>query len=263
MAGEVPNQQPMFERAQSPYPSLRLPEGNLGPLAKGKKMAAVAEAWSLATGTLASPTYHCIYQIDDYEVGVRKPGKEADPSFPVPNPNDMLPTIRHRGAFLEYAPGFTYIFEELQKLAVGRSDLALELTGSLLYRAAYMLDHQEDRTGTWRYHPPEDVVRDIERWVPEIGRMPSRVFLHFVEILSWNEDEKYAARGADIGSGVGRTNNLSTCAHIIAVFLGRKSLVRFAGSLARVPAGVAPLTQKSAREVFPLLAGRTTVEASL
>ncbi len=203
-----------------------------------------------------NPMFHPVCQLGDFVIGVRKPGKEAAPTFPSPNPHDMLPSIQRGGAYIEYTPGFTTIFEELQGLAVGRNNLALEHIGCLLFRAAYMLDHEEIGPGIWRFAPPRDVIDEVERWAPQVAGIPTSVFLHLIEVLAWNEDEKYAYREYDIGTGIGRTNNLGTCAHIIAVFLGRASIVRFAGGLARPPSGVNPITQKAAREAFPLLDGR-------
>ena len=211
-------------------------------------------------GTRDEQIFTRLISVSGYDVGVRKPGKEAEWDPPRQNPNDMLPTIRKDGMVIEYAPGFTAIFEVLQDLGVGRNNLALELIGCLLFRSAYMLDHEEMEPGCWRYAPPPTVVTEIERWTPSAANLPIQVFLHLIEALALNEDVKYDTLGYDIQKGVGRRNNLSTCAHIVAVFLGRASLVRFAGTLARPPSGVAPMSRTAAEASFPLLAGRTSVD---
>ena len=131
--------------------------------------------------------------------------------------------------------------------------LALELLACLFYRAAFMLDHEELEPGCWRYSPPDNVLNEIESSVPEMAGFPTRVFLHLVEMIALNEDVKYRTLGKNIQSGTGRTNNLSTCAHIRAYLLGRVSLVELLGAFARQPPGVAPLTQTAARELFPML----------
>jgi len=129
-----------------------------------------------------------------------------------------------------------------------------------MFRSAFMLDHEEIEPGCWRYSPPDDVMTEIEKWTPAAANVPIQVFLQLIDTLALNEDVKYQTLGYEIQKGVGRRNNLATCAHIVAVFLGRASLVRFAGTLARPPSGVAPLSRKAAEQAFPLLAGRTSVQ---
>jgi hypothetical protein len=243
----------------TPYPELQLPKGDLGPLSRRRQTESVAEAIAFPVGTRGAQAFTRLIGVRGYEVGVRKPGKEADWEPPRTNPNDMLPTIRFNGEVIEYAPGFTAIFEVLQDLGVGRNTLALELIGCLLFRSAFMLDHEEMEPACWRYVPPASVVADIEKWTPTAADLPIQVFLHLIEALALNEDVKYKTLNYDIQKGYGRRNNLATCAHIVAVFLGRASLVKFAGSLARPPSGVAPITRVGAEAAFPLLAGRTSV----
>ncbi len=213
------------------------------------------EAIALPLGTADNPIFHRWRQIGDYEIGFRKPGKEANLPPPRTNLNDMLPTIRGGGEIIEYAPGFSTIYAELEHIGKQTNTLALELIACLFYRAAFMLDHREFEPDCWRYEPSERILDEIESWVPVMGDVPSRVFLHLVEAISVNEDVKYFTLGKDIRSGTGRTNNLSTCTHICAYLLGRVSLVELLGAFARQPPGVAPLTQRHARTIFPLLGG--------
>ena len=53
-----------------------------------------------------------------------------------------------------------------------------------------------------------------------------------------------------IKGGVGRQNNLLTYCNLIAVFLGKVRISKFAGQLSRPPTGVSPISQKAAREFF-------------
>lgn len=243
----------------TPFPELKLPNSDLGPLSRRPQADLVQEAIGWATGTREDPAFTRIVRLGTYDVGVRKPGKEADGTGDRQNANDMLPTILVDGKVYEYAPGFATIFESLQDLGVGRNNLALELIGCLLFRSAFLLDHDQMEPGVWRWRPPESVQNEIEKWTSSVGDVPVMVFLNLIEALALNEDVKYQTLGYDITKGVGRRNNLGTCAHIIAVFLGRASLVRFAGALARPPSGVAPISRKAAEEAFPLLAGRPSV----
>ena len=153
----------------TPFPSLVLPDGNLGPRSRKPQAASVAEAIRWPKGGSSSQTFTRLFTFRDYGVGVRKPGKEAELDPPKRNENDMLPTVVKTGSVVEYAPGFITIFEELQKLGVGRNTLALELIGCLMFRSAFMLDHAELEPGCWRYVPPEDVIDEIETWAPTAG----------------------------------------------------------------------------------------------
>jgi hypothetical protein len=255
----------MARRQVSPFPELALPAGNLGPRSTTRRLATIREAVALAPGTQIEPHYYRWIQVGQYEVGFRKPGKEAALVGPRYNEHDMLPTIRHQGAVIEYTPGFTTIYRELELLARKASNtLALDLLACLLYRAAFMLDHEPIDAASWRYAPPVTVVEAIESWVPEMAGFPPAVFLHLVDAIALNEDVKYLGRALANGkteeqflaSGAGRPNNLSTCTHIAAVLLQKASLVDLLGAFARQPSGVAPLGQAEARRMFPLLQGQ-------
>jgi hypothetical protein len=100
------------------------------------------------------------------------------------------------------------------------------------------------------------VMNAIAERIPEIHGLPSDVWLHMVVALSLNENVKYDTLGYDIKQGYGGQNTLLTCAHIVAVFLDRASLARFAGQFARPPRGVSPLPKTKGPEYFPMLAPR-------
>ena len=133
----------------------------------------------------------------------------------------------------------------------------LELLACLLFRSAFMLDHQEQQPGSgrWRHEPPEAVVRAIEEQSPVMAagqyELPFRVFLHLIDALAWNEDVKYNPDPASIQNR-GRRNTLLTCVNIIGVFLDRVSLVDFVGLIIR-GRGVAPISVIAAKRYFPML----------
>lgn len=237
------------------YPSLALPSGNLGPLASARKLESIQEAveWPKGSG-FDDRTFTAIYRFEElgFDVGVEKPGKEAFET--PPNINDMLPSIYQHGRRWDMAPSFFDLYYELQLISREARGAPLELIGSLLYRSSYMLDHVQDADGHWRWLPPSDVMGDIVDAIPNIAGLPPEIFLFLIEVVALQEDVKYWTLGHRVSTGTGRTNNLQTCAHIIATFLGRANIVRFAGALARPPAGVAPIPQKRAPEIFPLLA---------
>jgi len=226
------------------------------------RLAMIEEALSWPMGKAQdSKKYQPVWSKGDDRILLGKPGKEAAPDYARckyadghygNNPNDMLPCREHKGVVTGAPASFRDVFEELQK--IGRQDeMTLELLGSLLFRSAHVLDHVETTKGVWRYVPPQEVVNEIARVVPEAYGMPLEAYLHYLDALAWNEDVKYHTLGYDIAKGIGRRNNLLTCANIVAVFLGRVPIAKFAGSFARPPAGISPITNKDASYAFPLL----------
>ena len=59
--------------------------------------------------------------------------------------------------------------------------------------------------------------------------------------------QKYAL-GREKFERYGRTNTLLTFTHVISVLLGKVSLAKLCGSFSRPPSGMAPITDKDARE---------------
>ncbi len=176
----------------------------------------------------------------------------------------MTPTVFLDGRSINYTPSFTGIFREFQHMGVsydetGRaSELALEILGCLLFRSAFMLDHVELELGSgkWRYAPPEPVLRILDEELPCIEEqfLPTKVFLHVIDALAWNEDVKYNPEASNLG-GTGRQNTLLTCVKVIGVVIDRVSIADVIGHMT-VARGVSPITQKAALLAFPLLAGR-------
>ena len=84
-----------------------------------------------------------------------------------------------------------------------------------------------------------------------------KIFLHFLEILSLNEDIKTSYGGySDFKKDYGRINTLLTFVHLITVLLNRRSLAKFAGNFARPPSGMAPIPKTERGGIFksyPLL----------
>jgi hypothetical protein len=152
----------------------------------------------------------------------------------------------------EQIASFTDIFDELQRL--GRADEgALELIACLLFRSAYMIDHEEISDGKWRYEIPTEVLSAITESLPTADGIPMKVFLHFLDALAWNEDVKYHTLGFPIHLGYGRKNNLLTCVNLIGVLLNKISISEFAGSFSRPPAGISAISNKKALEIFSFL----------
>ena len=242
---------------------LKLPNERLTPFARARRQEALKEALSWKKGPdQKNRNVTKLYSIKEYTIAIAKPGKEAAPEYKgcrhykthvkTNNPNDMLPMILKSGEKFGKDLTFEGMFEKIETLM--RADLfGLELMGSLLFRAAFMLDHKKDKNGNWRYEPPEDVLEILEKRIPVVSEIPIRVFLHFLEVLSLNEDIKVYTLGHDDFKDYGRINTLLTFTNLIAVLLNRRSLSKFAGGFARPPSGMSPIPKTKVAEFFPLL----------
>jgi hypothetical protein len=244
---------------------LKLPEGNLSAFARARRLESVHEAIAWKKGpTQDKREITKVYTVKQHIVAVGKPGKEAAPDYrgnrhyitnvKTNNPNDMNPHIIISGERIEKNLTFGDMFEMVETLM--RSDLfGLEILGMQLFRAAFMLDHRKNSEGNWRLSAPEPIMGMLEERIPMVSGIPIRVFICFLDVLALNEDVKVYTLGyADLKRDYGRINTLLTFAHLIAVFLHRRSLAKFAGAFARPPVGMAPLPKtKIALQCFPLL----------
>jgi len=240
---------------------LKLPDEKLTPSAREKRLEALNEAISWEKGTdQQNRKTTIVYQFGDYAVAIAKPGKEAAPDYSNfthyitkergNNPNDMNPQILNKGEKIGKDYTFTDMFEGIENLM--HSDIfGLEILGMLLFRAAFMLDHKKNKEGNWRYFPPETILKILEERIPSIDGIPIKIFIHFLEILSLNEDIKTSYGGySDFKKDYGRINTLLTFVHLITVLLNRRSLAKFAGNFARPPSGMAPIPKTERGGIF-------------
>ena len=243
---------------------LKVDKDILKPGVSGKKrMERVLESISWSFGNEDSLLYQSIWRDNSgYEVKLGKPGKEAAIGYNRcrykdghygNNPNDMKPVVFFNNNVLaNQVASFADIFDELYKLKES-SRLAAELMACLLFRSAFMIDHEEVEEGIWRYNPPLEVVKKISECISNINGMPVLAFLNFLDALAWNEDTKYYTLGYNIKDGTGRRNNLLTCVNVIGVLLDKVKLSKFAGNFGRPPAGISAISQKEALSIFPFL----------
>ncbi|KKQ97958.1 MAG: hypothetical protein UT24_C0042G0006 [Candidatus Woesebacteria bacterium GW2011_GWB1_39_12] len=246
---------------------LALPVGlKLSPSARPRRVEMLQEAISWPRGkNQDNRKITKLYKSGDFEVAVGKPGKEAAPDFKrkhyitgetTNNPNDMNPSVFKAGKRIEDNLTFSDMFERIEHLM--RADVfGLEILGMLIFRMAFVLDHQKSKEGGWRYVPPRNSLAALKKRIPKINNVPTEVFLCFLDVLALNEDVKMHTLGHENAQqDYGRVNTLLTFVHLIAVLLERRSLAKFAGAFARPPSGMAPF-QKTERggvfEVFPLL----------
>lgn len=227
-----------------------------------KRMACVKEAIAFSKGlSPEDKIYESIWSNGDYEVYLGKPGKEALTTYQLckhkdgrktNNENDMLPVIYHNGNDLLKRASFTEVFNQLQHLFNVDKEV-LEVIACLMFRNAFMLDHKEVHDNQWRYLPNQGVIKIIMDRIPMIYDVPLEVFLHYLDLLAWNEDTKYFTLGYDITLGTGRRNNMLTCMNLIGVLLARVSIVDFAGQFSRPPTGISAISAKKAFEKFEWL----------
>jgi len=247
---------------------LELPNDSLNKLAEPKRYDTLDEALSWDKGPnqenrITTEIYHIQ---PDYTVAIGKPGKEAAPDYKgcrfyagerkgekTNNPNDMNPHILKSGEKVGKDLTFEDMFEKIEKLM--QADMfGLEIMGMLFFRDAFMLDHEKNGEGKWRYSPPKEILDLLEKRIPKIDGIPTRVLLYFLEVLGLNEDIKVYTLGyTNMKQSYGRINTLLTFSHLVAVFLHRRSLARFAGTFARPPSGMAPLPKTKVNEYYPLL----------
>ncbi|MDP3882872.1 MAG: hypothetical protein Q8Q48_02345 [Candidatus Staskawiczbacteria bacterium] len=222
--------------------------------AKILKEKSIDYAVSLPGGSsVKEKKYHTLWKSGKYEVGVGKPGKEAERKNP--NINDMWPYIKKNGVFDEQSASFSQIFMELEHMG-NKSPHALELLGCLLSRSAYMLDHEILADDVVVYKPPKLIMDEISKEINKVFNVPLPVFLQYLDAIALNEDVKYQRRlnsnGKAYSKSAGRQNNLLTCAHLIAVILKRASIVRFASGFAQ-QRGVSAISTKQIISCFPML----------
>lgn len=222
---------------------------------KDKKEALIRKAKELSGKTEKGTfDYHTIWQSEDsrFKVGVSKFGKEYylqtitwKDGHKGNNPNDMRPTVWVDGKEIEFDGSFDHVFNFFQH--VSHIDTrALEILGCLMFRNAYLLDHDEELN----YRPSRDAIEYINSVLPEYEGISIEAYLHYMEMIAWNEDVKYDTLGYDVHTGIGRKNNMLTNAHIIAILLGKGSLSKLCSQFSRPPVGVSPIAQSLAKEVF-------------
>lgn len=249
------------------YPSLEIPEGQLGGFAKPRRLASIKEAISWPSGpSQIKQKSTSLYRYTDvlgttWDISLSKPGKEAFRDSRQ-NINDMFPRVAEGAKYVNYDPLFTGIwevFENISKLENGKD--ALELIGRYLAASAYMICHKEVSPGIWRISGEPDMVKffeDLEQLLQSNGKaylpnMPIRTFLLLIEAIALQEDVKYYTleNTEDLTqANKGRVNNLLTAAAICRFLTGRESISWLIGGITKNPPGVFAITQAKLREYF-------------
>ena len=212
---------------------------------KDRKDGSIKESKEFKNG------YHKYYEFNSYVIKIMKPGKEANQrnkAGEIKNPFDAPPAIFKEKKLINIDPSFNFIFKKFVDLSHKNKE-CLDLIGHLLVLNAYMLNHDKDKKGRWRYNPNTDVLDYLDNKLGNFFEIPTLVFLYYLELIALNEDVKYS-RTHNVYLGYGRRNNVLTYVHLISVLLQRSDFTKFISSLSRIPVGVAPIAQKDILNIF-------------
>ena len=242
-----------------------------------------------------------VYRIGNFSIGVARPGKEAATDYAlithykhcscndcssgnrvknVNNPHDMFPFVRTNNVLMsvkrrrlkdgriKVTPWtFEHLFNMIEtSYDEPKMQLALELLGSILVRASFMLDHKKDKAGNLRLILPEIATQEMVDRLPRLGEeewsVPTEAVIFFIDILGVNEEVKVDVKGYRELQRVyakgpkpqdnGRTNTLLTFSHMLAAILHRRPIGEFAYGLHR-GLGMNPMSSGKIHSVYPLL----------
>lgn len=165
----------------------------------GKRTKRIEEAIAFEGGTIEKRKKHLISSLPNgKESYFFKPGKETLRKNP--NIYDMTPNVGANGRSETESWAFEKIWEYLIKISI-INQITFKKVLVLLYRNCFLLDHQEIKKGIFRYLPSKEISEYIDKIefglkdgfmdkfkTQEIGLLE---YLHFVDLLGWNEDVKY------------------------------------------------------------------------
>lgn len=187
-----------------------------------KRKARIREALDIKFTDPYKPVKYVVDTLNGgTEVFFIKPGKEYFRKLP--NLNDMSPNV---GKYYENF-SFSDIWELLCKLYNTISLVNYKKLSVIIYRMAYFLDFSYV-DGKLRFTPGNELKKETEEIQREICDKKLNVdivsFLHFLDVLSWNEDVKYHTCNnmPDFSDGSkrknGRINTLLSCISVPMLF---------------------------------------------
>ncbi len=165
-----------------------------------KRTKRIEEAIAFKGGTIEKQKKHLISSLPNgKETYFFKPGKET--LRKVPNIYDMSPNVGANGISETESWAFEKVWEYLLKISI-ISQSTFKKVLVLLYRNCFLLDHQEIEKGKFRYLPSKEIadyIHNLEVFVLKDGFMDKfktkeiglLEYLHFIDLLGWNEDVKY------------------------------------------------------------------------
>lgn len=222
---------------------------------------------------------------------IQFPGKESsNEDDSRRRPWDFRPKlVRRDGSFfpdLSFSAIWDLLFEIRKR---PYQDYILAAVASLFFRMAYMADHKlspadalfaaddmlESKSSPkvakshsilsvpagprlYGYSPPRDALAMLDELIGDLNGASLEAFLHYNDLLAWNEDCKYFYRDSLRGKrgyihpSVGRPNNLMTHVNVIGLLLHKVSFSKVLGGASNGK-GVSPCSQKTAKEIYHLL----------
>ena len=139
------------------------------------------------------------------EVILCKSGKEAfesDEDGNIKNPNDMRPRV---GPYNEKTENKDIWAQLAESAFHSDSKFMFDALLVMLYRNAYLMDHEKNNQGKWVYRPDIDVAKCIDEEIGGALEGDVLELLHFLDLLGWNEDVKYfESKGKKLTSEDGR-----------------------------------------------------------
>ena len=187
-----------------------------------KRKQRINEALTLKGGTDASPNKHLVSILPNgKEAYFMKPGKEAQ-RIKNPNIHDMFPCVGNNDT--SEVSGFTFevIWEHLVEISIINQILFKKVL-VLLYRNCFFIDHTKGEHDNIRYLPSPEVLDCIDKidYAVRTGfddkfkkeKIGLLEFLHFIDLLGWNEDVKYHVKDNTIdftakNKNIGRQNTI-------------------------------------------------------
>jgi hypothetical protein len=181
----------------------------------------IGEAIAFVSGKIENPLKTVISVLPNgKEAYFLKPGKETLRAMP--NIHDMFPNVGSNNQSETYGYTFEIMWEYLIKISI-INQITFKKVLVLLYRLCFLLDHQEVKPGKLRYSPSKGLSDYIDKIdfslkdgfkdkfkTEEIGLWE---YLHFIDLIGWNEDVKYHVKNSrpdfkTVNKNTGRVNTV-------------------------------------------------------
>ena len=197
------------------------------PIFTEKRIKRISEAINFESGTIIQPCKLIISTLpNNKDIYFLKPGKETIRK----NPNifDMTPCVGFERKNEVAGYTFELIWEYLVKISI-INQLTFKKILLVIYRIGFLLDHIEIQPNKIRYKPNNELIDYINKLdfslkdgfidkfkKEEIGLLE---YLHFIDLLAWNEDVKYNVKNGEpfFEKGKKNTGRINTILSIISV----------------------------------------------
>jgi hypothetical protein len=212
---------------------------------------------------------------------IQYPGKESARADNKNRPYDFFPMIDTPNGYIDDYASFWEIwrllFEQLEPRKIELKD-EIRMLAVLFYRMAFMVDHNfieypqistreisynndgqvivnqellNDFPGVYEYQPPTEIIKYLSDRIV-YGKISFEAFIHYNNLLAWNEDCKYYHRAIlkakPWAGSVGRINTLLTHVSILGLLLGELQNIDIFYKFA-TGAGVAPVTNEEIQRI--------------